>query len=66
VQDGSHFGNGSSVVVGHFVNSRVDIGPTLALAAHDDAPVRQLVHWSDGQPATPVKELALLVGYLLP
>src|SRR2546423_2475501 len=29
-------------------------------------PVWQLVHWPDGQPAAPVKELALLIGQVFP
>ena len=53
------------MLAGHAANARVAI-VAIALAAHDHAPVRQLVHRSDGQPATPVEELALLVGQLFP
>src|SRR4029078_6404187 len=34
----------------------------LALAAHEDPEVRQLIHRPDGQPAAPLEELAPLVG----
>ena len=33
---------------------------------HNDAPMRKFVHRPDGQPAAPVKELALLVSHVLP
>ena len=49
----------------HAVNACV-ARVAIALAAHDHAPVRQFVHWADGQPASPVKELALLIGWAFP
>src|SRR5205807_5808223 len=49
-QDGPHFVDGLGVITSHTANARVAI-VALALAAHDHAPVRQLVHRPDGQPA---------------
>src|SRR5262245_2201997 len=64
-QDSPNFGDSSSMIPSHPLNSRV-ARVAIALSAHDHAPVRQFVHWADGKPASPVKELALFVGYLFP
>jgi hypothetical protein len=64
-QDGPHFGNRLGVLGSHAANAGVAI-VVIALAAHDHAPVRQLVHRPDGQPDTPIEELALLIGQVLP
>ncbi len=61
-QDGPHLDDGIGVVALDAAHAQV----VLALAAHDHAPVRQLVHRPDGQPAAPVEELALLIGQLFP
>ena len=61
-QDGPHFLDRLGVLGSHEANARV----AIALAAHHHAPVRQLVHRPHGQPAAPVKELALLIGQLFP
>jgi hypothetical protein len=50
------------VVAGHVGKPR----RAIALTAHDHAPVRQFLHGSDGQPAAPVEEFALVVGQLFP
>jgi hypothetical protein len=64
-QDGPHFVDRLGVVGSHAANARV-ASVALALAAHDHAKVGQLVHRPDGQPAPPVKELALLIGQVFP
>ena len=66
VQQDPHFSDGISVVAAHFSYARVTIGLAVALAAHDHAPIWQLIHRSGGQPATPIKKFALLIGYVLP
>ncbi len=64
-QDGPHFVDRPGVLDSQTANAGVAI-VAIALAAHDHVPVRQLVHRPDGQPATPVKELALLIGQVFP
>src|SRR5579871_5589860 len=49
----------------HAVDARVAIA-AIAFAAHEHAPVWQLIHGPHGQPATPVKELTLLIGQVFP
>src|SRR5215212_2867914 len=53
------------MLTSHAANSWVAI-IAVTLAMHDRPPMRQLIHRPDGQPPTPVEELALLVGHLLP
>ena len=60
--DVQHLDDGSGVVAAHGADTR----EAVALTAHDHAPVRQLVHWPDGEPAAPIKELTLPVGQILP
>src|SRR5688572_3705109 len=50
----------------HFMNTGVNITNAISLTVHDHTPMRQLVHRADGQPTTPVKELALLIGHVFP
>ena len=56
-EDLAHLGDRRSVLA-------LELDPVrlVELAAHEDAPVRQLVHRPDREPAAPVEELALLVG----
>ncbi len=61
-QNGSHFHDRIGMVACHSAKSRTAFG----LAAHDRAPVGKLVHWPEGQPASPVEELAPPVGQLFP
>ena len=65
LQDDPHFGDGVCVLASHEANSRVAI-VAIALAVHNGAPIRKFVHWTGGQPATPIEELALLISHSLP
>ena len=60
-EDLAHLGDRRSVLA-------LELDPVrlVELAAHEDAPVRQLVHRPDREPAAPVEELALLVGQRRP